>query len=165
MEESIFGHAKLDMKNIEEEEWTERQYDQLKNQIIAYKYLIQNKTVPSEIVHNIRSYSPIDWENKRIEKIMLIQRRYKEKFENQDFTMKDLGFYFKQRNKEDENAITSIGPQTNLKEEADYNVEYEIDYRKNQIENYLIHIEQNSKNEKLIENLNLSEFVKQIIVE
>ena len=153
MEESIFGHAKLDMKNIEEEEWTERQYDQLKNQIIAYKYLIQNKTVPSEIVHNIRSYSPIDWENKRIEKIMLIQRRYKEKFENQDFTMKDLGFYFKQRNKEDENAITSIGPQTNLKEEADYNVEYEIDYRKNQIENYLIHIEQNSKNEKLIENL------------
>ena len=54
MEECIFGHAKLDMKNIEEGEWTERQYDQLKNQIIAYKYLIQNKTVPSEIVNNIR---------------------------------------------------------------------------------------------------------------
>ena len=67
--------------------------------------------------------------------------------------MKDLGFYFKQRNKEDENANTSIGPQTNLKEEADYNVEYEIDYRKNQIENYLMHIEQNPKNEILIENL------------
>ena len=48
MEECIFGHAKLDMNNIEEGEWTERQYDQLKNQIIAYKYLIQNKTVPSE---------------------------------------------------------------------------------------------------------------------
>ena len=77
MEECIFGHAKLDMKNIEEGEWTERQYDQLKNQIIAYKYLIQNKTVPSEIVHNIRSYSPIYWEKKRIEKIMNIQRRYK----------------------------------------------------------------------------------------
>ena len=153
MEECIFGHAKLDMKNIEEGEWTERQYDQLKNQIIAYKYLIQNKTVPSEIVNNIRSYSAIDWEKKRIEKIIEIQRRYKEKFENQDFTMKDLGFYFKQRNKEDENATISITPQTNLKEEIEYNVEYEIDYRKNQIESYLMHIEPNAKNEHLINNL------------
>ena len=153
MEECIFGHAKLDMKNIEEGEWTERQYDQLKNQIIAYKYLIQNKTVPSEIVNNIRSYSPMDWEKKRIDKIIEIQRRYKEKFENQDFTMKELGFYFKQRNKEDENSTASITPQTNLKEEIEYNVEYEIDYRKNQIKHYLMHIEQNEKNEKLIKNL------------
>ena len=153
MEECIFGHAKLDMNNIEEGEWTERQYDQLKNQIIAYKYLIQNKTVPSEIVKNIRSYSPIDWEKKRIEKIIEIQRRYKEKFENQDFTMKDLGLYFKQRNKEDENSLVQIGPQTNIKEEYDYNVEYEIEYRKNQIEHYLLHIEQNPKNENLIKNL------------
>ena len=153
MEECIFGYAKLDMKNIEEGEWTERQYDQLKNQIIAYKYLIQNKTVPSEIVNNIRSYSPIDWEKKRIDKIIEIQRRYKEKFENQDFTMKDLGLYFKQRNKEDENANLSITPQTNLKEEIEYNVEFEIDYRKNQIKHYLMHIERNEKNEKLIKNL------------
>ena len=153
MEECKFGHAKLDMNNIEEGEWTERQYDQLKNQIIAYKYLIQNKTVPSEIVKNIRSYSPIDWEKKRIEKIIEIQRRYKEKFENQDFTMKDLGLYFKQRNKEDENSLAQIGPQTNIKEEYDYNVEYEIEYRKNQIEHYLLHIEQNPKNENLIKNL------------
>ncbi len=89
MEECIFGYAKMDMENIEEGEWTERQYDQLKNQIIAYKYLIQNKTVPLEILKNIRSYSPIDWENNKIQKIEAIQRRYKEKFENQDFTMKD----------------------------------------------------------------------------
>ena len=153
MEECIFGHAKLDIEKIEEGEWTERQYDQLKNQIIAYRYLIQNKPVPSEIVNNIRSYSPIDWEKKRIEKIIDIQRRYKEKFENQDFTMKDLGLYFKQRNKEDENSIVQIGPQTNIKEEYDYNVEYEIEYRKNQIENYLMHIEENPKNENLIKNL------------
>ena len=31
MEECIFGYAKMDMENIEEGEWTERQYDQLKN--------------------------------------------------------------------------------------------------------------------------------------
>ena len=44
--------------------------------------------------------------------------------------MKDLGLYFKQRNKEDENSLAQIGPQTNIKEEYDYNVEYEIEYRK-----------------------------------
>ena len=153
MEECIFGHAKLDKKNIEEGEWTERQYDQLKNQIIAYKYLIQNKTVPSEIVNNIRSYTPIDWEKKRIEKILEIQRRYKEKFENQDFTMKDLGLYFKKRNKEDEISNAPIGPHTNFKDENEYNVELEMDYRRNQIENYLLHLEQNQKNENLIKKL------------
>jgi len=153
MEECIFGHAKLDKKNIEEGEWTERQYDQLKNQIIAYKYLIQNKTVPSEIVNNIRSYTPIDWEKKRIEKILEIQRRYKEKFENQDFTMKDLGLYFKKRNKEDEISNAPIGPHNNFKDENEYNVELEMDYRRNQIENYLLHIEQNQKNENLIKKL------------
>ena len=153
MEECIFGHAKLDTKNIEEGEWTERQYDQLKNQIIVYKYLIQNKTVPSEIVNNIRSYTPIDWEKKRIDKIIEIQRRYKEKFENQDFTMKDLGLYFKKRNKEDEISNAPIGPHTNFKDENEYNVELEMDYRRNQIENYLLHIEQNQKNENLIKKL------------
>ena len=153
MEERIFGHAKLDINNIEEGDWTERQYDQLKNQIIAYKYLIQNKTVPSEIVKNIRSYSPIDWEKNKIKKIEDIQRRYKEKFENQDFTMKDLGLYFKQRNKEDENPITTITPQTNMKEEIDYTVELEIDYRKNQIENYLLHVPEDAKNDILINDL------------
>ncbi len=153
MDECIFGHAKLDIKNSEEGEWTEKQYEQLKNQIIAYKYLIQNKTVPSEIIANIRSYSPIDWEKNKIKKIEEIQRRYKEKFENQDFTMKDLGLYFKQRNKEDENSVAEINPSTNLKEEIDYNVEFEIDYRKNQIENYLAHVEQTPENEKIIKNL------------
>ena len=99
MEECIFGHANLDPKDISEGDWTERQYDQLKNQIKAYRYLIENKPVPSDVVNNIRSYSPIDWEKRRIEKIIQIQQRFKEKFENQDFTMKELGLYFKQRNK------------------------------------------------------------------
>ena len=153
MEECIFGHANFDPKNIEQGQWTERQYDQLKNQILAYKYLIQNLPVPSDIVNNIRSYSAIDWEKKRIEKIIEIQRRYKEKFENQDFTMKDLGFYFKQRNKEEENNLITLTPQTNLKEEIEYNVEHQIDYKKNQLECYLLHIEQTPKNEELINNI------------
>ena len=69
MEECIFGQIKLDNKISSENDWTEKQYDQLKNQIIAYKYLIQNLPVPSETVANIRSYSTTDWEKKRIEKI------------------------------------------------------------------------------------------------
>ena len=153
MEECIFGHANLDSKNIEEGDWTERQYDQLKNQIQAYKYLIDNKPVPSEIINNIRSYSPIDWEERRVKKIIQIQHLFKEKFENQDFTMKELGLYFKQRNREDENSIISISPQTNMKEELEYNVDCQIDYRKNQIECYLYHVEQNPKNEILITQL------------
>ena len=153
MEECIFGHANLDPKNIEEGDWTERQYDQLKNQIIAYRYLIDNKPVPAEVVNNIRSYSPMDWEKRRVEKIIQIQQRFKEKFENQDFTMKELGLYFKQRNREEENSILSIGPQINMKEEIEYNVDYQIDYKKNQIECYLYHIEQGPKNEELIQQL------------
>ena len=113
MEECIFGHANFDSKNIEEGDWTERQYDQLKAQIQAYKYLLDNKPVPSDIINNIRSYSPIDWEKRRIEKTIQIQHRFKDKFENQDFTMKDLGLYFKQRNKEEENSLITIGPQIN----------------------------------------------------
>ena len=55
MEECIFGHASLDPNQVEEGDWTERQYEQLKSQILAYKYLIDNKPVPSDIVNNIRS--------------------------------------------------------------------------------------------------------------
>ena len=153
MEECIFGHASLDPNQVEEGDWTERQYEQLKSQILAYKYLIDNKPVPSDIVNNIRSYSPLDWEKRRIEKIVQIQHLFKEKFENQDFTMKELGLYFKQRNKEEENSLNNIGPQINVKEELEYNVDCQIDYRKNQIECYLYHIEQNPKNEALINQL------------
>ena len=153
MEECIFGHANLDSKNIAEGDWTERQYDQLKNQIIAYRYLLDNKPVPAEVVNNIRSYSPQDWEKRRVEKIIQIQQNFKEKFENQDFTMKELGLYFKQRNMEENNSIVSIGPQINVKEEIEYNVDYQIDYKKNQIECYLYHLEHNEKNELLIQEL------------
>ena len=153
MEECIFGHANFDSKNIEEGDWTERQYDQLKAQIQAYKYLLDNKPVPSDIINNIRSYSPIDWEKRRIEKTIQIQHRFKDKFENQDFTMKDLGLYFKQRNKEEENSLITIGPQINLKEELEYNIDAQIEYKKNQIECYLYHIEPNKKNEHLISQL------------
>ena len=48
MEECIFGHANLDPNQVEQGDWTERQYEQLKSQIQAYKYLIENKPVPGK---------------------------------------------------------------------------------------------------------------------
>ena len=124
MEECIFGHANLDPNQVEQ-----------------------------GIVNNIRSYSPSDWEKRRVEKIIQIQNLFKEKFENQDFTMKELGLYFKQRNKEEENSLNTISPQINIKEELEYNIDCQIDYRKNQLECYLYHIEPNKKNEILISQL------------
>ena len=64
--------------------------------------------------------------------------------------MKELGLYFKQRNKEEENSLNTISPQINIKEELEYNIDCQIDYRKNQLECYLYHIEPNKKNETLI---------------
>ena len=51
MTETIFAKTKFDINNFSQNDWTEKQYDQLKNQIIAYKYLLQNMTVPSEVVN------------------------------------------------------------------------------------------------------------------
>ena len=97
MTETIFAKTKFDINNFSQNDWTEKQYDQLKNQIIAYKYLLQNMTVPSEVVNNIRNFSPEEWELSRERQIERIHNIYKEKFENQDFSMKELGMYFKQK--------------------------------------------------------------------
>jgi hypothetical protein len=46
-------------------------------------------------------------------KLEKVQKIYKEKFENQDFTMKELGKYFKQRYKEEGKNI--LNSERNLK--------------------------------------------------
>ena len=113
MNQTTIGHIPLNPSTQAQSDWTERQYDQLKNQIIAYKYLIRYMTVPSEIIENIRSYSPEEWEISRKKKIEAVQASYKEKFENQCFSLKELGFYFKQRHKDEEN-IPVLEPDKNL---------------------------------------------------
>ena len=73
MTETIFAKTKFDINNFSQNDWTEKQYDQLKNQIIAYKYLLQNMTVPSEVVNNIRNFSPEEWELSRERQIERIE--------------------------------------------------------------------------------------------
>ena len=152
MTEKIFAKTKIDTNNFSENDWTEKQYDQLKNQIIAYKYLLQNMKVPLEVVNNIRNFSPEEWEFSRERQIERIHNIYKEKFENQDFSMKELGMYFKLKNKEIEKN-TVLTPETNLKAEVDYTIDCEIECRKNKIQNYLNHINETEENSIMIEQL------------
>ena len=149
MTEKIFAKTKIDTNNFSENDWTEKQYDQLKNQIIAYKYLLQNMKVPLEVVNNIRNFSPEEWEFSRERQIERIHNIYKEKFENQDFSMKELGMYFKLKNKEIEKN-TVLTPETNLKAEVDYTIDCEIECRKNKIQNYLNHINETEENSIMI---------------
>ena len=121
---TIFAKAKLDVNHPSKFDWSEKQYNQLKNQIIAYKFLIRNLNVPNEIINNIRNFSLDEWEEARERKIEKVQKIYKEKFENQDFTMKELGNYFKQRYKEEGKNI--LNPERNLKNELEYNIESEL---------------------------------------
>ena len=152
MTETIFAKTKFDINNFSQNDWTEKQYDQLKNQIIAYKYLLQNMTVPSEVVNNIRNFSPEEWELSRERQIERIHNIYKEKFENQDFSMKELGMYFKQKNKEMERH-TILTPEKNFRSENDYTAENEIECRKNKLENYLKHINETEENSIMLEKL------------
>jgi hypothetical protein len=56
MEGEIFSKGNLTNLCDPNDGWTESQYNQLKNQIIAYKYLIRNTNVPSEVIEKIRCY-------------------------------------------------------------------------------------------------------------
>ena len=152
MNQTTIGHIPLNPSTQAQSDWTERQYDQLKNQIIAYKYLIRYMTVPSEIIENIRSYSPEEWEISRKKKIEAVQASYKEKFENQCFSLKELGFYFKQRHKDEEN-IPVLEPDKNLKYEKEYVVESEIENRKSKLEKYLKNLHENDSNSPLVQNI------------
>ena len=156
---TIFANAKLDVNHPSKFDWSEKQYNQLKNQIIAYKFLIRNLNVPNEIINNIRNFSLDEWEEARERKIEKVQKIYKEKFENQDFTMKELGNYFKQRYKEEGKNI--LNPERNLKNELEYNIESEIENRKNKINSYIKNIEKKySNNNSEQSNTDNSDFLK-----
>ena len=58
--------------------------DQLKMQILAYKYLIRNTSIPSEILEKIQTYEIEDWEKTRKTMMVKLQETYEKKFENHD---------------------------------------------------------------------------------
>jgi len=69
-------------------EWPEKQLNQIKNQILAYKYMIRNMNIPTEIVENIRTYEYQDWEIIREKTVEKAQETYEKRFENHDLVIK-----------------------------------------------------------------------------
>jgi len=137
MEEINFQKYNLSQSaSADPQGWTESQYNQLKMQIIAYKYLIKNVSPPLEVVEKIQTYETEDWEKTKKKMIGKIQENYEKKFDNHDLNMKELAMYFKKRNKEHDN-IPKLFSDRNYTEEIDYNIDYEVENRKAQIINYL----------------------------
>jgi hypothetical protein len=82
--EKIFSKTNLNNDTDPVYSWTESQYNQLKNQIIAYKYLIRNQNVPVEVLDKIRSYESEEWNEIKKNNLTRVQETYEKKFENHD---------------------------------------------------------------------------------
>lgn len=68
-------------------EWPEKQFNQIKNQILAYKYMMGNMNIPAEILEKIRTFEYEDWEIIREKTIEKVQDTYEKRFENHDLVM------------------------------------------------------------------------------
>lgn len=153
MSEIIFSHGNLN--NDREEGWTESQYNQLKSQILAYKYLIRNINPPNEILEKIRSYETEEWDQMREKNIEKIHEVYHKRFENHDLSMKELAVYFKKRMKEQE-SIPRLWVDRNYGEDVEFNADHEIESRRTKLQNYLNHIQSEiraNKDDQLINNV------------
>jgi ATP-dependent helicase STH1/SNF2 len=147
MEELIFGKSNLPNSIENGSGWTETQYEQLKNQILAYKFLVRNMPVPSEILEKIRSYEISEWERMREKNMEQIQETYEKRFKDHDLTMKELAVYFKKRMKESE-TIPRLWVDRNYGEDIEYNIDSEIEARRQKLSAYLSHIQTSEKSGK-----------------
>ena len=133
--------------------WDEGMYNQLKAQIVAYRYLIRYQHVPEEILTAIVNYhgsSNFQSKNKQLSKNL---ETLKNKFKDYDMTMKELAPFFKRKIKEHDlklinsnnnkvmentinatNGLNSTEYSKNNKSvfsnEIDFSYENEIDFRK-----------------------------------
>lgn len=147
MEELIFGKSNLPNSLENGSGWTETQYEQLKNQILAYKFLVRNMPVPSEVLEKIRTYEISEWERMREKNMHQIQEAYEKRFKDHDLTMKELAVYFKKRMKESE-TIPRLWVDRNYGEDIEYNIDSEIEARKQKLSAYLSHIKISEKSEE-----------------
>lgn len=69
-------------------EWPEKQLNQIKNQILAYKYMLRNMNIPAEILEKIRTFEYEDWEILREKTVEKVQDTYEKRFENHDLVFK-----------------------------------------------------------------------------
>jgi hypothetical protein len=85
--DEIFTKSNLCNTAEQGQGWTESQYNQLKNQIIAYKYLIRNQNVPIDVLDKIRSYESEEWNILKQKNMEKIQENYEKRFENHDLVI------------------------------------------------------------------------------
>ena len=147
MEELIFGKSNLPAAIEGGSGWTESQYEQLKNQILAYKFLVRNMPVPSEVLEKIRTYEISEWERMREKNMEQIQETYEKRFKDHDLTMKELAVYFKKRMKESE-AIPRLWVDRNYGEDIEFNIDSEIEARRQKLSAYLNHIQNSDSADK-----------------
>ena len=119
--------------------WTENQYNQLKNQMLCYKMLLRNQSIPSDLITNITNYENQYLSKSKQDKIEKNKEIYEKRFENQDLTMKELANYFKKRMKEQDstsfhtNIVTNINKERNFSEDVEYTVDHEIENKKQKL--------------------------------
>jgi conjugal transfer/entry exclusion protein len=79
-------------------ECPEKQFNQIKNQILAYKYMIRNMNIPAEILEKIRTFEYEDWEIIREKTVGKVQDTYEKRFENHDLVLNLIFHLIKLKN-------------------------------------------------------------------
>jgi len=79
-------------------ECAEKQFNQIKNQILAYKYMIRNMNIPAEILEKIRTFEYEDWEIIREKTVVKVQDTYEKRFENHDLVLNLIFHLIKLKN-------------------------------------------------------------------
>jgi hypothetical protein len=87
MEDLIFQKMSGTDSSNSKENTIEKQLDQIKNQIIAYKYMIKNINIPNEVLEKISNFQYEDWETTRQKSLENNQEIYEKKFENHDLVL------------------------------------------------------------------------------
>lgn len=139
----LFAQTTLNTHHPSSADWSERQFVQLKNQIIAYKHLIRFQPVPLRVYENIRSYTPEEWTTFAQLKLRATHQHYKELFSTIPFTVRDLNIYFRQCLKEEEASAKSKHVHSSHQPELDveYTLEKEIAKRQQLLEKYVANLQ------------------------
>ena len=153
----IFAQTTLNTHHPSSSDWSERQFLQLKNQIIAYKHLIRFQPVPLSIYENIRTYTPEEYTTLSHLKLQSTHQHYKELFNTIPFTVRDLNIYFRQRLRKEEESTAKPKPTTNTVHQPEMDVEYtlekEILKRQHLLNKYITNLQPHSSSSSLISSL------------
>ena len=88
MEDLIFQKMNGADSSKLKENSSEKQLDQIKNQMIAYKYMIKNMNIPNKVLEKISNFQYEEWETLRKKNIENNQDAYEKKFQNHDLVIK-----------------------------------------------------------------------------